>query len=171
MIVSPRRGHHELPDFVAELWNGRAVLAESGGDQQGVMGSTPRPHQSAVLADARLGGGALEAVEELTGAHALAALAQAAAGRRYRVKAIRENCRSASIFSGTAEESASMWKKSIDSAMAFSMTMWRELKTSSRGREPVRSRKALAKRRGPRSGRSCGRWRRRSKKHRARRHG
>lgn len=60
---------------------------------------------------------------QLAGAHTLVAVAEAAGQQAEQRAGMTVNCRSVSIFSGTAEESASMWKQSIDSALAFSRIM------------------------------------------------
>ena len=70
---------HELQRLVAERWNHRAVLAESGSDQRRVVGVAADPHFDAALPDAHFAGRAHETLEQLAGANALVALAQTAA--------------------------------------------------------------------------------------------
>ena len=48
----------ELERLVAEPWNGGAIVAESGGEQQGVVGAAAKADLDAVLVDTHGGGGA-----------------------------------------------------------------------------------------------------------------
>ncbi len=76
--------------LVAEPRDSRAILAESGGDQQRVVGATAEPHLDALLADADLGGSAHEAVEQL--ARPLALVPVPDATRQQAVQRARHQC-------------------------------------------------------------------------------
>ena len=76
--------------LVAEPRDSRAILAESGGDQQRVVGATAELHLDALLADADLGGSAHEAVEQL--ARPLALVPVPDATRQQAVQRARHQC-------------------------------------------------------------------------------
>ena len=76
-----------------------------------------------LFGDRHLSGGVDQIAKQVSALGGFVAVANAASQQAIETAAMRVSCRSQSTFIATAEESASIWKKSMPSAMLFSMTI------------------------------------------------
>jgi len=89
----------------------------------GIVGPLLKSDVDVLFVDGYKSGCIYEVPEDVAGLGRLVAVADLRTQQSIKLLAIRVSCRSQSTFMATADERASIWKKSMPSAILFSMIM------------------------------------------------